>query len=365
MTLRTPLASGVELDRFQLINKLAIGGMAEIWLARDVDSDQPVVIKAVLAHLSEDPLFLNLFHAEAAIARQLDHPNIIRFITQGERRGIHYLALEYISGPTLRAVHDALTARRKAVPPWFVLHVVAEVCRGLDYAHQRRDDGGQWLEIVHRDITPDNVMITTSGVAKIVDFGVAKSSSAGAPDTSGQLTGKLAYLAPEQILDPCEVTVDRRTDVYALGVLLYEMLTGIQPFRASNDMALLFKIPREVPTPPSTIARWIPSRLSATIMRAMAKSPEQRFQTTAKLADELGEGLSFLGEQVDAVRVAELIGQLIEESPPPGAETDSSSAPVQRSSPPIPLRVELRRGSYPAPLQQEEESADDSEPPAL
>lgn len=277
------------LGSYQLLKKLATGGMADVWAARSVGVGgypQTAVIKTILPHLADNEDFLSLFEAEADLIAALNHPNIAHYHGKGFDEGVHYLAMELVLGRTLREVQRRRMQQSKALPPWFVLRVAIDVCQALHHAHEQRDDLGEPLGIVHRDITPENVMVSFSGVTKVVDFGIAAAARA-TKVSSGGLTGKIAYLSPEQVIDAAETKVDRRADIYSVGVLLYEMLTGVQPFRATNDMALVLKIPREVPRPPNEIARWIPTPLSGIIMRALAKKPSKRQQTAAQMADEL------------------------------------------------------------------------------
>jgi eukaryotic-like serine/threonine-protein kinase len=277
------------LGSYLLLRRLGTGGMAEVWAARSVGIDglqQTAVVKTILPHLADNADFLELFEAEAELVAALNHPNIAHYHGKGFDEGVHYIAMELVLGRTLREAQLRRRKQSKALPPWFVLKVAIDVCHALDHAHNHRSDEGEQLEIVHRDITPENVMVSFSGVTKVVDFGIAAAARA-SNASGGGLTGKIAYLSPEQVLCSKGATVDRRSDIYSVGVLLYEMLTGVQPFRASNDMALVLKIPREIPRPPNEIARWIPTSLSSIIMRALSKKPDRRQQSATQLAEEL------------------------------------------------------------------------------
>ena len=298
---------GLRLRDYQLIERLALGGMAEVWRARETSADQPVVIKMILPHLAEEPEFRQMFAAEAKLAPSLVHPNIVRCFELGVAEGRHFIALEFVSGRTVRQLQERLWEQHKLLPRWLVLRVALDVCLALDYAHERRDAEGRSLGIVHRDITPENVMSDFSGVTKVLDFGVAKGSDELTPPGGSRIKGKLAYLSPEQIVVERHIPVDRRTDVYAVGAVLYELLTGVQPFRAANDMALLLKIPREMPTPPSVIAPWVPSRLSAVVMKALSKSKVDRHQSAAELSEELGACLQLEGIDATERLVADLM----------------------------------------------------------
>ena len=284
------IQQGGHLGRYQLITRLATGGMAEVWLARATGAkgfQKTIVVKTILPHLADDPDFLRMFINEALLAAALNHPNVVQIFDLGQIGEHYFIAMEYILGRTMRQVQRVLRKQRKVMPVWLVLKVAVSVCDALDYAHNKRGDDGDLLGIVHRDVTPENIMISFSGVTKVVDFGIAKATTGAIMTQAGKIKGKLAYLAPEQIVAAGSAPVDRRTDIYAMGVLLYEMLTGVRPFRAPNDMALLLKIPKEMPTPPSQIARWVPTRLSDIVMKAMAKEPTDRYQEAGGLGEDL------------------------------------------------------------------------------
>jgi eukaryotic-like serine/threonine-protein kinase len=311
-----PIQQGGRLGRYQLITRLATGGMAEVWLARATGAkgfQKTVVVKTILPHLADDPDFLRMFIDEALLAAALNHPNIVQIFDLGQIGEQHFIAMEFILGRTMRQVQRVLRKQRKVMPPWLVLRVAVSVCDALDYAHSRRGDNDELLGIVHRDVTPENIMISFSGVTKVVDFGIAKATTSGNVTRAGKIKGKLSYLAPEQILNAGRIPADRRTDIYALGVLLYEMLTGVRPFRAPNDMALLLKIPKEIPTAPSEIARWVPTRLSNIVMKAMDKQPANRFQHARELGEELEAFLTSVGTYPSERHVSAYMCKLFDE----------------------------------------------------
>lgn len=296
--MRQPIQEGGRLGRYQLITRLATGGMAEVWLGRATGVkgfQKTIVLKTILPHLADDPDFLRMFVDEALLAAALNHPNIVQIFDLGQIGETYFIAMEYILGKTMRQVQRLLRKQRKVMPPWLVLRAVVSLCDALYYAHNKRGDDGRLLGVVHRDVTPENIMISFSGVTKVVDFGIAKASTAANITRAGKIKGKLSYLAPEQIVRAGKAPADRRSDIYSVGVVLYEMLTGVRPFRAPNDMALLLKIPKEEPTPPSEIARWVPSRLSDIVMRAMVKDPRDRYQDAAELSEDLEAFLTSVG----------------------------------------------------------------------
>lgn len=275
------IARGTQLGRYLLTSHLATGGMGEVWLAREHGADEVVVIKSLLPHLAADPELVRMFVNEARVAAALSHPSIVRLIELGCSASGHYIAMEYIDGYTLRELLTRAQERGKVVPPWLVCQVVGEVCGALEYAHDATDVDGNALGFVHRDLTPDNVMVTRTGDTKLLDFGLARV----APDPatqSGILKGKFAYLAPERIsADSSAPPPDRRVDIYAIGVLMYELLTGVQPFRAPSVVGLLRAIveAESQPQAPRELAPWVSPELEAIVLRALCKAPEERFQT--------------------------------------------------------------------------------------
>jgi serine/threonine protein kinase len=300
--------------------------MAEVWLARATGAkgfQKTVVVKTILPHLADDPDFMNMFVNEALLASVLDHPNIVQIFDLGQIGERYYIAMEYIVGRTLRQVQRVLRKQHKVMPIWFVLRVAIAVCDALDYAHTKRGDDGALLGFVHRDITPENIMISFTGVTKVVDFGIAKATAGAAITQGGKIKGKLSYLAPEQILPHTKSRVDGRTDIYALGIVLYEMLTGVRPFRAANDIALLLKIPKEIPTPPCEIARWVPQRLSAIVMRALEKKMDARYQTAKEMGAEIESYLTSVGMYPAERQIGEYMTKLFSEESRAQAERTS------------------------------------------
>lgn len=313
------------LGGYQLFKRLALGGTAEVWLARSSITSQLVVIKSILSHLVDEPEFLRMFKAEASLVSSLKHPNIVQCFELSQGQGRTFIAMEFVLGRTLRQIQQVLFDQHKLMPRWFVLRVALDLCEALEHAHTQRDGDGRLLGIVHRDITPENVIVSFSGVTKVLDFGIAKATHDMTPPGGSQIKGKLAYLAPEQIIVEGGTPVDQRTDIYGTGALLYEMMTGLQPFRAANDMALLLRIPRDTPPPASEIAPWVPSKLGVVVMKALAKRPEDRFQSAGELGEELTACLRAEGTDATEQRVAEFMRSLFskEDRRPPDISYDS------------------------------------------
>ncbi len=288
------LAPGATIGRYVLESRIAAGGMAEVWLAQATGPrgfEKQVVIKSILPHLAENPEFVHLFVNEARLAATLQHPNIVQTFELGETDAGYFIAMEHIPGRTLREFATRARGANKVLPPWFVCRVCGEVCDALQYAHDVEGPAGQRLEIVHRDVTPENVMVTPAGDTKVLDFGVAQVSREPMAQ-SGILKGKFAYLAPEQI--DADQKADPRTDIYALGVVMYELVTSVQPYRARTQVGLLRAIrePDVLPVPPRELAPWLPKSLEALILKAMRRDPRERFQRASDLRGALDQCLA-------------------------------------------------------------------------
>ena len=211
---------------YRLLQKLAIGGMAELYLARRMrpaGQDRTVVLKRILPHLAEDSAFVSMFLDEARIAARLHHQNVIEILDLGAEGDSFFIAMEYIHGEDMRRVAKRAMESNRRLPAALACRVVASAARGLDYAHKRTDQTGRPLQIVHRDVSPQNLLVGFDGQVKVVDFGIAKAIDKATVTASGVIKGKHAYMSPEQAIGR---SIDHRTDVFALGVVLYELLTG-------------------------------------------------------------------------------------------------------------------------------------------
>jgi len=217
--------SAQSFGNYQLIKKLATGGMAEVWLAKQTGIEgfnRHVVIKRILPHLAEDPEFVQMFLNEARIASRFNHPNIGQIYDLGEKDGQYYIAMEFIHGEDLGRVMRRAWSTGQWVARHIALRIVADACGGLYYAHTRNDDQGRPLKVVHRDISPQNILISFDGAVKVLDFGIAKASDQVSSTKSGAIKGKFAYMAPEQAAGK---VLDARSDIFALGLVLYELVT--------------------------------------------------------------------------------------------------------------------------------------------
>lgn len=285
------MSPGHKLGRYELLVPIAQGGMATIWAARlrgPRGFSKMVAVKAMLQSLSDDPQFEQMFLAEAKLAARIRHPNVCEIFDLGEQDGILYIAMEWIEGEPL-GVLLRLAARRNGVPMAIAARIGAAAALGLHAAHELTDETGQVLGLVHRDVSPQNILVTYEGAVKIVDFGVAKATAAqsvDAPKTKiGDVKGTLTFMPPEQASSGA---VDRRSDIFSLGVVLYYLISGVHPFKAENEYLTLGRILSPVPALPlSSVNARCPPGLNAAVMKAMEKRPENRFATMADFAKAL------------------------------------------------------------------------------
>jgi serine/threonine protein kinase len=311
-----PLPDAVHAyGKYFLVRKLAEGGMAEIFLAKQVGAEgfeRNVVIKRMLAHLSSVSDFVGMFLDEARLAARLTHPNIIQINDLGLTDGCYYICMEYQPGEDLSNILRTASRKREYVPLNIVLRIISDAAAGLSFAHDFTDDAGKPLNIVHRDISPSNIYVTYQGHAKLLDFGIAKAESRVTQTTAGVVKGKYMYMAPEQAAS--QGTVDRRADVFSLGVTLFEALTNTRPFARDTDLAILnavlnsdFKRPREVRPD-------LPPELEAVVLKAMAKSKDERYPTTAAMAADLEQYLSASTSATGGTQVALYLKSLFGEA---------------------------------------------------
>ena len=284
------LVPGQLLGRYELLIAVAQGGMGTVWAARERGpaGDKIVAVKTMLPSLSSDPRCKRMFLTESRIASRIKHPNVCAILDQGEQNGVLYFVMEWIDGDALVALLGGSTRKQgRPLPLPVAVRIAIESARGLHAAHELRDDGGALVGLVHRDVSPHNILITRDGSVKIADFGVAKAMAhADNPTTNtGHMKGKILFMAPEQVYSE---QLDRRSDIFALGIVLYQLTTGTHPFAASHDLATMARIARPEPVdPPSTLVPDYPPALEAAVVRALAKDPAERFATMAELAEAL------------------------------------------------------------------------------
>ncbi len=273
-----------KLGKYDLLERLATGGMAELFLARSSAKhgfEKTVVLKRILPAFAEQEDFIRMFMAEAQLAASLHHPNIAQVFDFGEEKGTFFFTMEYVAGRNLRQMLAAARKESASLPLGCALHVIVGVAAGLHHAHEHRDAYNEPLQIVHRDVSPSNVIVTYEGDVKLVDFGIAKVAAFGPATLSGSLKGKIAYMSPEQCRGEL---VDRRSDIFSLGTLLWELTTGRKLFSSnSNDLALLQKVEKAEITPPSMVVPNYPSELEDIVLRAMSRDREKRYKTALEM----------------------------------------------------------------------------------
>ena len=280
------LEPGYRLDRYELLCKIGQGGMASVWLARTQGKhgfERLVALKTVLPEHATDPSFRTMLLDEARIAAAIDHPNVARILDVGEERDIPFMVLEYVAGDSLIRLHRKLGEVDRRIPLPIVLRVLADTCSGLHVAHELTGPDGVPLGIVHRDVSPQNILVNDLGIVKLIDFGVAKATGRLAAETAtGIMKGKVPYMAPEQALG---TAVDRRADIWAMGSVAFLLLAGACPFDGPNDASRVVRaVTGDAPDPlPSSV----PPAVAAVVFRALSRDPNDRFATAADLREAL------------------------------------------------------------------------------
>jgi serine/threonine-protein kinase len=306
------LQPGFRLDRYELLCPLAYGGMASVWLARFGGRrgfERLVVVKMILPQYSQDPRFQEMFADEARIASRIEHGNVARILDVGEEAESTFLVMEWVDGDSLSKIVRAAEQRGQPIPPGIALRIIADAASGLHAAHVLCERDGTPLHVVHRDVSPQNILVSNAGTTVLIDFGVAKARDRVSQETSvGQLKGKIRYMAPEQALGR---EVDHRADIWALGAVLYELFAGVPPFDGKNEVATLHKLTSGVapnPLPPT-----VPDAVRAVVARALAYDPDARHASAADLSVALEAALLAVGQPTSAAAVAQYTGQLLEE----------------------------------------------------
>jgi len=278
---------GTTSNRYTILGRLAGGGMADIFLTRvttEAGVDRHVVLKRVLAERSNDPHFATMFLDEARLASQLHHPNIAQVYDIGKLAGSYFFTMEYIHGEDTRHVLQRLAGLRRKLPINHTLHITSSALLALHHAHERTSPAGKPLGIVHRDVTPSNLMIAYDGCVKLLDFGVAKAAERAVESRSGTIKGKIAYLSPEQCKGD---KIDRRSDIYSLGIVLYEMLTSRRLYRRDTDFATMIAIVNEDIPKPSSHNPDVGDEIDAIVAKALAKDPDQRYASAAAMIEAI------------------------------------------------------------------------------
>ncbi len=304
---------GRHFGNYEILRKLAAGGMAEVFLAKHRGLggfERLVCIKRILPHLSEQEDFIKMFQDEARIVANLIHPNIAQIYDIGNLDGMYYIAMEYVRGEDLRRVYNQEVARGRAMPLEPAAHIVMGAAAGLDFAHRQTSIDGRPLGIVHRDVSPQNILITYDGHVKLIDFGVAKAEGKLNETRSGVLKGKYSYMSPEQASgDP----IDGRSDLFALGITLYEVTTGVRLFKRESEIETLHAVIECTVTAPSQLVPGYDEELEQIVMRALAHDPDERFATAGDLERALERFLVARGHPTGASALAAYMQDLFAE----------------------------------------------------
>ncbi len=301
------------LGRYEILTPIARGGMASVWAARLMGTrgfQKLVAVKTMLPDVSDDPDFEQMFLDEARVAARIRHPNVAEILDLGEQDDVLYLVMEWVEGENLSVV---LKAARNlgGMPLPVILRIASQACAGLHAAHELRDDSGHLVDLIHRDVSPANVLVSVAGFVKLVDFGVAKSKGRmHVTRAGGMVKGKTPYLSPEQLGG---LPLDRRSDIFSFGALLYVMATGLHPFRGETEGKTVENIALKNPVPLRTINAEIPAEFEKVVLKALEKDPKNRFSTAAELQRALDQiGLAIGGPATES-DVAEFVRKAIGE----------------------------------------------------
>lgn len=306
------LRRGSRLGKHELLLRIGRGGMATVWVAREHaetrERDRLVAVKAILADLANDPEFVKMFLDEGRLVESIHHPNVVDVYEVGEHDGIMFMAMEWVEGDSLHSV-IAEAGKRRPIPPEMAVRIIADAATGLHAAHELKDSKGKLLGVVHRDVSPHNILIGTDGAIKLVDFGVAKAMGRLSDATSaGQLKGKFGYMSPEQAMAKA---VDRRSDVFSLGIVLFELTTGRRLFRGEHDAETLHLVVSGQIPKPSRIDDKYPPRLEEIVMRALERDVDKRYQTALDLCKDLDQYLKEERIVVAQAGVAQLLKRVM------------------------------------------------------
>jgi serine/threonine protein kinase len=308
---------------YRLVKKIAVGGMAEVFKAKrtGVEGFEKVVaVKRILPHLSDNKEFVDMFIDEAKMVAGLAHPNIVQISDLGKLEKSYYIAMEYVHGRDLRSILRRAKDRGLRLPLDLTVFIVSRVCSALEFAHRKKDERGRPMLIVHRDISPQNILISFEGEVKLTDFGIAKAATKARITDAGALRGKLLYMSPEQAWGK---PMDRRSDLFSLGIVFYEMVTDQKPFLGSSEMSILEMVRECRVAPPSDVNPRIPERLEKVVMTALERDPDHRYQDAAEMYRDLDRVLHERQPPTanELTRFLELLFDEEEriDAPPPGA----------------------------------------------
>jgi serine/threonine-protein kinase len=304
--------SSLVFDKYEIIGQLARGGMGEVYLARQIVAglERKVILKSLLPQLAEEEGFVEQFLDEARVTAALNHPNIVSIFEVGAWDGVYYIALEYIEGVDLAHLRHPVEQRGERLPPLLMAKVIHDAAIALDHAHHAVGASGEPLHVIHRDISPQNIMVRVDGVVKVVDFGVAKSRAQMVRTQTGLLKGKLQYMPPEQVRG---AELDGRADQFALGSVLWELLAGQRLFKGGNEIETLQLVLSAPLVPPSRHVGALPDGLDDVVMRMLERDPAKRFATCGDAATALRGVIDAAGGSVDQRSIAQYVAPMVEQ----------------------------------------------------
>jgi len=309
-------------DRYQLLERIAVGGMAELYRARMMGEqgfEKLVAVKKILPHLANEEDLVNAFIEEAKLAALLQHPNIIQIFDFGRLQGTYFIAMEYLYGQDLNRLMRMADRKNRPVGLGTSLHLISRICDGLDYAHHLSDAHGMPLNIIHRDISPQNIFITREGQVKIIDFGIAKAASQNTMTQAGVIKGKAAYMSPEQAAGE---KVDLRSDLFSVGILLFELITR-KPLFEGDTFQVLAQLRKFRPA--EVLTAEVPEALQPVLKRALAPNPDDRYPSAARFRRDLDTCSEQLGLRSGSRELSACIKSLLP------AETNAASSPIIRT----------------------------------
>ncbi len=343
-----------ELGNYDILGLIARGGMAEIYKAKKKGVkgfEKIIAIKKILSGYGEDDKYIEMFVDEAKIAAELSHPNIVQIYDFGKKDNFYFIAMEYVHGKDLRLILRKLAEKGRTMPEPLALYLVLKVLEALDYAHSAKTSTGKQLDIVHRDISPPNILISFTGDVKLTDFGVSKASTKMHQTVSGALKGKLLYMSPEQAKG--ETSIDSRSDLYSVGIILFELLTGKKLFLANSELAVLKKVQEGIVTGPSEFNPSISNQLNALVLAALKSDKDNRYSNASEMIKDLEKYYrdhyeNFPNHQHIAAFLYNLFKEEIKEkklvekpkSPPPIQPRMIVSREVTPPAPPEPAKIE-------------------------
>jgi serine/threonine protein kinase len=282
-----PEPKPVKFGRYILLDRINVGGMAEVFRGKmqGVQGfERMVALKRILPNIAADPDFIEMFVDEAKLAVQLQHANIAQIFDLGTVEDTYYIAMEYVSGTDLRSMWDRARTRNRLLPIAMSCHVIQKACEGLDAAHRKKDEDGEDIGLVHRDVSPQNVLISFEGEVKVFDFGIAKAAGKVSKTQAGVLKGKFGYMSPEQVRG---IELDNRSDIFAVGIVLYELLVGDRLFLGESDFSTLEKVRNVEMVPPTRLNKNLSPHLERIVMKALAKTREDRYRYASEMAEDL------------------------------------------------------------------------------